>query len=1160
MIASFKRNLVGGMALLFIASAGAWAKETAPRTPVDYVDPWICSKWSRYFFFSSACRPFGMVNLNPDTVLERAWQSGYRYQVPYIRGLTHIHCWGIGGFVFMPIPASVDATKGPEAWKSGFSHDREIVQAGYHQVDLLDHHIGVELTSSCRVGVHRYTFQQAGDYRVLIDLSGIRGEAKMYNAELKRVSDTELEGWVDQDHHANSKAISRLFFVVRFSEPMQDSSSFAKNRAPASFKDVTEGDQLGVLVHYRATAGQKLVVTAGLSWTSIDGARRNLMAEVPHFDFDRVRRESREEWNNLLSRVDVSGGTQEQRVKFYTDIWHSLLGRKQTEDVDGAYPEYQSTGKLVVKKLAPDKRGHIPMHLNSDAWWIGRWNIFGFWGMAYPQVLQDVCNSMLTLYKDSGRLPRGNVVGWQSDIMTGSHASEAIAGAWARGIRGFDPELAFAACRDAAMEPGNTMDRETGLIEHYRKHGWIPEQTPPHVWGGAGRTAENSFTDWAVAWFAKQIGKEDQHTYFLGQARNWTNHFDPLCGWMRPRNKDGSWFTPFDPAANSNYGGFVEANSWMTTHMICHDARGVAALIGGNDAYAARLESALKEAQPEGFEGGWNKIKMNFANQPGLGAAHLFNYVGKPWLTQKWVRAVHESVFSGTTPDSGYGREDEDQGQIGSLSALMAMGLGTELGGCGPDPIYDITAPLFDTVTIHLDPAFFPGKDFTIRAVNQAPQNVYIQSAALNGKALNRCFIYHREIAEGGELVLTLGNKPNTAWGVLPLPYSQTNQQPALKAALIDPPATIGAGEDLTLTCRSTNHGGLGAYEAELRVDGVGIEKKEVIVRENASADITFCTRLFTVGPHRIQIGNLAPFTIDVKPRSGRLVPENPSITARGGVITATATVQNRGSERKKETVALTVNDQRVTKNVDLGPGEVAHIDFNQEVATSDKFTVNLHGWVTTTLTVARPPFTEEPGLVLRLDAADSSFADIDLSRRRHHPLANPRIPMENGAYRCGGKKLWVVPDAPALNPRTALTVACWIKAEHWTQNARLFQKGMNDDQFRVIQANGKLQLLLSGINNGVVECPAPKPGAWVHVAFVFDGKAKRGEIWLNGALAVQRPSSGALPATSDPLCVGSKSTAAPDSDAFDGRMRDFRFYDRALVPEEIATLARPAK
>jgi len=320
------------------------------------------------------------------------------------------------------------------------------------------------------------------------------------------------------------------------------------------------------------------------------------------------------------------------------------------------------------------------------------------------------------------------------------------------------------------------------------------------------------------------------------------------------------------------------------------------------------------------------------------------------------------------------------------------------------------------------------------------------------------------------------------------------------------------------------------------------------------------CPLLFTAGSHRIQIGNLAPFTIEVKPRPGRLVPENPSITARGGVITATATVQNRGSERKKESVVLTINDERTTQDVDLAPGEVAHIALDQEIGTSGKFTVNLHGWATSTLTVARPPFTEEPGLVLRLDAANPAFADIDLSRRRHHPLANPGIPVENGAYRCGGKKLWVIPDAPALNPRTALTVACWIKAEQWTQNARLFQKGMNDDQFRVIQANGKLQLLLSGINNGVVECPAPKPGAWVHVAFVFEGGEKRSEIWLNGALAATRLSSGSLPATSDPLCVGSKSAAAPDSDAFDGRMRDFRFYDRALVPEEIATLARPAK
>jgi predicted alpha-1,2-mannosidase len=316
------------------------------------------------------------------------------------------------------------------------------------------------------------------------------------------------------------------------------------------------------------------------------------------------------------------------------------------------------------------------------------------------------------------------------------------------------------------------MDVRWGNLDKYITMGYIPYTKL--LFGGTGRTMEHTSQDWALAQYAKALGRDDLYEIFMQRSENWRNVFDPETGFVRARLEDGSWLEPFDPLLDGKRKGYVEANSWQTTWIATHDVQGLANLLGGREAYCEKLNFAFENSREAKFVGDHGHGYVSYANQPGCGAAHLFNYAGQPWLSQYWVRQVNEHTYGGTTPYSGYGAHDEDQGQMGAVSALMSIGLFQERGGCDLNPIYEITAPVFDAVTIHLDPKFYSGKTFRIVTTNNTPENVYIQSAKLNGKPLENCWFYHRDFAKGGLLELDLGPEPNKAWGVKTLPPSVT--------------------------------------------------------------------------------------------------------------------------------------------------------------------------------------------------------------------------------------------------------------------------------------------------------------------------------------------------------------------------------------------------
>jgi predicted alpha-1,2-mannosidase len=418
---------------------------------------------------------------------------------------------------------------------------------------------------------------------------------------------------------------------------------------------------------------------------------------------------------------------------------------------------------------------------NSDSFWGSQWNLNVLWSFAYPRVMSEQIASLVDYYTNGGMTARGPAGGNYSFVMIGDQATPLIAAAYNKGIRDFDVEAAYAGARKNAF-PGGIRDRagyefgpnpRGGGMQDYVERGWI--RAVPGTKGfhraGAAQTLEYAYQDWCLAQFAKGLGRQDDYALFMKRSSNWMNLFDPSVGWIRPRNPDGTWLEPFTPTCTGGAcPGFVESNSAIYTYFVPHDLPGLVRAIGGSAAFIDKLNRQFELAAPKRYvtpHGKHAEEWVDYENQPSCHMAHLFTYAGAPWLAQYWVRRVKDEAYGGTTPSTGY-NGDEDQGQMGGLGVLMAMGLFDVTGGAATEPRYEITSPLFDRVTVTLDPRYYPGRTFTITTSDNAPGNVYIQSASLNGEPITgRFWITHRELTSGGVLAITLGPSPNRQWGVV---------------------------------------------------------------------------------------------------------------------------------------------------------------------------------------------------------------------------------------------------------------------------------------------------------------------------------------------------------------------------------------------------------
>ena len=759
--------------------------QTTQKQPVDLVNPTVDAANSRWFFFNSASRPFGMVNLSPDNAVNADWGAGYRYHSDSIKCFSHVHGWQLSGVPVLPTTGEFKGHLGADNYGSRFSHAKEVIKAGYHKVVLDAYNITAELTSTTRVGFHKYTYPASAQSHILFDFSTFLGPSDTQKGYVKKVSNQEIEGYAIMAPTVRRPKILPVYFVAVFDKPF-DSFNGWRNGKLEPITDVIEGKRTGAYLSFKTKAGEVRKMKVAISYVSEAQARINLNAELPHWDFEKTVRDSHTDWNNWLSRIEIQGGSDTDRSRFYTDLWHALLGRRIISDVNGKYSDMTGPQRLI-KQIPLDANGKPKFnHHNSDSFWGAQWTINTLWHLVYPEVTESFVNSMVMMYQDGGLIPRGPAGGNYTYVMTGASTTPFIVSAYLKGIKGFDIEKAYEGLRKNHF-PGGMMSKagyehntlKGGGIEYYMERGYVPHPLSKTRYGfhqdGSTQTLEYAYQDYTLAQMAKKLGKTDDYNLFMKRAENYKNVWNPDLGWMWNRTLDGKWGEPVDILRYDN--GWEEGNAAQYTWFVPHDIRGLINLMGGREAFTTKLNSSFEKARKHDFVSGKShdketleelrRVFINYGNQPSIQTAHLFNYAGSPWLTQYWTRQVIEKVYSGISPDFGYSG-DEDQGLMGSLSVLLKTGLFSTNGGTTSEPFYEISSPIFNRITIKLNPKYYKGKQFVIDAKNNSAQNLYIQSAQLNGKPLDRPWVSHETVVNGGILTLQMGNKPNKAWGSKP--------------------------------------------------------------------------------------------------------------------------------------------------------------------------------------------------------------------------------------------------------------------------------------------------------------------------------------------------------------------------------------------------------
>ena len=740
---------------------------------IEWVDPYIETNRGRFFLFITGQRPYGLVSAAPMTKNGNNGGGGYAYFSDEVLGFPQLHLWTISGLNLMPTVGSVDPTKGESEWKSKFKHDDEIVQPGYHRVFLPKSKVWVEQTATERVSFYRFKWTEDTEAQLLMSLYGLVGNSRMTNADVKKISDQEYQGSVSSVDRAYNVGPYdfKIYFVVQFDKKWD---AFNGWDGQERYKDISmlRGDSAGVSSVYNVKAGDEVQMKIAVSYTSIENARNNLNQECTAWDFDQVTQDTRDIWNDWLTNIEVEGGTTAQRIKFYTDLWHVLLGRHRINDINGDYPDRTTGSKtdvstwsgkvhdpvFKIKNPGLNNVGKVRHNMyNSDAFWLTQWNLNVLWGLAWPEIQDDMAASMVAYSNNGGLLPRGPSGGGYSFIMTGCPSTNLVVSTFMKGIlTKTNPENAFQQIKQNHM-PGGMMGKASE-IEFYIKNGWWPHN--------AGINIEVAFQDWGAAQMAKKLNKMEDYQSFIKRSESWKNCYNPDLKLLMPKNTEGT-FKHNNPLDGN---GFVEANGWQATWGVSHDIKGLAELMGGDNELVNKLNYAFEREVDNSFVHSYGSGHISYANQPGCSNAHVFSYANAPWKTQYWVRHVNEKAYGGITPDLGWGGHDEDQGQMGGVSALMSIGLFNIVGTESQKPFYEITAPVFNKITIKLDNNYYSGKEFVIKTYNNSKENCYIQKAKLNGKKLENFWFYHEDFAKGGELEIWLGDKPNTKWGLKEYP------------------------------------------------------------------------------------------------------------------------------------------------------------------------------------------------------------------------------------------------------------------------------------------------------------------------------------------------------------------------------------------------------
>lgn len=784
------------LTLILGAAALASCSSGVNEEILGYVNPNIGTVHSRWFVYTPASVPFGMAKLGASTNGTygnvQGWEAvGYEDTHTSIDGFPCFHEFQVGGLSLMPVNGEVKTTPArlenpQDGWRSTFDKSDEEAHPGYYSVLLKDYGIRAELTATKRVGFQRYTFPASESSHIIFNVGNREGESGNVRDSYAVCDGNVVSGYIVTEPEYVKKyqagATVCMYFYATLSKAPESVSGFQYYGSELKDRNSIQGPGAVLVLNYNTSENEQIDVKLGLSYTSVENAKANYMAEAEDLSFDSARRSAAEDWSEQLSRIEVKGGSEDSRIKFYTGLYHCLLGRGLASDVNGAYPKNDGT----VGQIELGKDGKpVHNHYNTDAIWGGYWNLTPLWALAYPEYYNDWCASQLLVYKDAGWLGDGIACSKYVSGVGTNMVSIALAGAYNSGIRDFDIETMYAAARKDNLEWRDRIEGAGKMdVRRFVEDGYVPYVDDPGFVAyekgatfSVSHTLEYSFSAYATAQLAKQLGHEEDYRQLMELSDGWAKLFDDDLKLVRPRVPGGEWIDNFDPY--ESWRGFQEGNAMQYTFFVPQNPDSLIARMGKEE-FNERLDTIFTQARKTIFGGG--KVAFAFSglsspynhgNQPSLHIPWLFNFSGKPYLTQKWTRLICDE-FYGTDGEHGYGYgQDEDQGQLGSWYVLAAMGLFDVQGGACSEPTYQLGSPEFDEITVHLSKFNAKGDKFRIITKGNSADAMYVQNATFNGKPLDRCWLYRDEVFNGGELVLQMGTEPSDVWNNSEPPVSE---------------------------------------------------------------------------------------------------------------------------------------------------------------------------------------------------------------------------------------------------------------------------------------------------------------------------------------------------------------------------------------------------
>lgn len=784
------------LTLILGAAALASCSSGVNEEILGYVNPNIGTVHSRWFVYTPASVPFGMAKLGASTNGTygnvQGWEAvGYEDTHTSIDGFPCFHEFQVGGLSLMPVNGEVKTTPArlenpQDGWRSTFDKSDEEAHPGYYSVLLKDYGIRAELTATKRVGFQRYTFPASESSHIIFNVGNREGESGNVRDSYAVCDGNVVSGYIVTEPEYVKKyqagATVCMYFYATLSKAPESVSGFQYYGSELKDGNSIQGPGAVLVLNYKTSENEQIDVKLGLSYTSVENAKANYMAEAENLSFDSARRSAAEDWSEQLSRIEVKGGSEDSRIKFYTGLYHCLLGRGLASDVNGAYPKNDGT----VGQIELGKDGKpVHNHYNTDAIWGGYWNLTPLWALAYPEYYNDWCASQLLVYKDAGWLGDGIACSKYVSGVGTNMVSIALAGAYNSGIRDFDIETMYAAARKDNLEWRDRIEGAGKMdVRRFVEDGYVPYVDDPGFVAyekgatfSVSHTLEYSFSAYATAQLAKQLGHEEDYRQLMELSDGWAKLFDDDLKLVRPRVPGGEWIDNFDPY--ESWRGFQEGNAMQYTFFVPQNPDSLIARMG-RDEFNERLDTIFTQARKTIFGGGkvafafsGLRSPYNHGNQPSLHIPWLFNFSGKPYLTQKWTRLICDE-FYGTDGEHGYGYgQDEDQGQLGSWYVLAAMGLFDVQGGACSEPTYQLGSPEFDEITVHLSKFNAKGGKFRILTKGNSADAMYVQNATFNGKPLDRCWLYRDEVFNGGELVLQMGTEPSDVWNNSEPPVSE---------------------------------------------------------------------------------------------------------------------------------------------------------------------------------------------------------------------------------------------------------------------------------------------------------------------------------------------------------------------------------------------------